>query len=131
MAHVGSLLPGKRGFPICDLAENPNYSFTGDDITEEDGKTFVQHALDVVAEKGDLSMDQAFMIEVWRAPIDIWRFSWMYNLPIAEVKKMVHWLLEETILNAPAQREENPAPIESSPLENPLLSGNLSDEELE
>ena len=117
IAHLKALMPGKRGFPICDLAENPNFYFTSDDITEENGKTYVEHALEVITEKGDLSMDQAFVIEVWRGPIDLWRFAWMYNLPVGEVRKMVHWLLKEEILAVPTQREENPAPIESAPLE--------------
>ncbi len=117
MSHLRGLLPGKRGFPICDLAENPNFYFTSDDITEENGSAFVEHAVEVITDKGDLSMDQAFVIEVWRGPIDLWRFAWMYNLPVVEVRKMVHWLLKEEILAVPTQREENPAPIESAPLE--------------
>lgn len=106
LAHLTSFLPKQRGFPICDLVENDNYYFTPEDITPEDGKIYVDSALDIIAEQGQLSMDQAFMVEVWRAPIDQWRFAWMYRLPIAEVKKMVHWLITEGLLNVPQQRSE-------------------------
>lgn len=123
MAHLTSLLPGRRGFPVCDLVENDNYYFTGEDLTPEEGKVFVENALDIVADQGELSMDQAFAIEVWRGPIDQWRFSWMYKLPLAEVRKMVHWLITEGILRVPKQRPENEPPIESAPPSNGTIPG--------
>ncbi len=123
IAHLTSFLPGTRGFPVCDLVNNDNYWFTENDLTPEEGKIFVEHALDVVAEQGDLSMDQAFAIEVWRGPIDQWRFAWMYNIPLAEVRKMVHWLITEGVLQVPQQRSEDDAPIESHPPRNGSLPG--------
>ena len=118
LSHLTSFMPKQRGFPICDLVEHDNYYFTSDEITESDGKVYVESALDIVAENGKLSMDQAFMVEVWRGPIDQWRFAYMYNLPLAEVKKMVHWLISEGVLGVPRQRPENEPPIESAPPSN-------------
>lgn len=118
MAHLTSFLPGQRGFPICDLVNQENFFFTQEEITETDGKIYVERALDIINEKGQLSMDQAFMVEVWRGPIDQWRFAWMYNLPLDEVKKMVRWLIKEGVLNVPRQRPENEPPIEVMPLSN-------------
>lgn len=118
MAHLGSFLPGQRGFPICDLVDQENFYFTSDDITENDGKIFVENALDVISDRGQLSMDQAFAVEVWRGPIDQWRFAWMYNVPLSEVKKMVRWLITEGVLTVPKQRPEDEPPIEVAPPSN-------------
>ena len=122
LSHLMNFLPKQRGFPICDLVENDNYYFTSDEITPEDGKVYVESALDVIAESKKLSMDQAFIVEVWRGPIDQWRFAYMYNLPLPEVKKMVHWLITEGMLNAPRQRPQNEPPIESAPPSNGEMS---------
>ncbi|MCE2502783.1 MAG: hypothetical protein J4G05_01805 [Chlorobi bacterium] len=118
MAHLPSFLLGQRGFPICDLERQENFFFTREDIIENDGKVFVERALDVIAEKEQLSMDQAFLIEVWRGPIDQWRFAWMYNLSLEDVKDMVQWLIKEGILHVPKQRPENQPPIEVMPSSN-------------
>ena len=118
MAHLTSFLPGQRGFPICDLVNQENFFFTQEEITENDGKIFVERALDIIAEKEQLSMDQAFVVEVWRGPIDQWRFAWMYNLPLDEVKNMVRWLIKEGVLSVPKQRPENQPPIEVTPPSN-------------
>ncbi len=111
-SHISSFLPKKRGFPICDLTESANYHFVGDDITDENGKVHLETALDVVAQQRTLAMEQAFVIEVWRAPIDQWRFAWLYKLPLEEVKKMVHWLIGQEILRVPTQRDPNAPMIE-------------------
>ena len=118
MAHLSSFLPGRRGFPICDLVSQDNFYFTSDDITENDGKVYVENALDMIADRKQLAMEQAFAVEVWRGPIDQWRFAWMYNLPLEEVKKMVRWLITEGILDVPKQRPENEPPIEVAPPSN-------------
>ncbi|MCB0712523.1 MAG: hypothetical protein KDD67_09355 [Ignavibacteriae bacterium] len=122
MAHLASFLPGRRGFPICDLVNQENYCFTSDEITENDGSVYVENALDVIADKKQLAMEQAFAVEVWRGPIDQWRFAWMYNLPLEEVKKMVRWLITEGILSVPKQRPENEPPIEVMPPSNGIAS---------
>lgn len=112
VSHLPSFLPKKRGFPICDLQENDNYHFVGTDITDDNGKIHLETALDVVAEGRTIAIDQAFVVEIWRAPIDIWRFAWLYKAPLKDVRDMVRWLIQQEVLLVPAQREENPPPIE-------------------
>lgn len=112
LAFLPDFLPNRRGFVICDLVDQPNYYFTIDDISGEEGSGFLDAALSVVKAEGKISMDQAFVVEVWRAPIDQWRFAYLYNQPLAEVKKMVQWLLGEEILKDPSQRQEEESSVE-------------------
>jgi len=107
LSFLPDLLPNRRGFVICDLIDNPNFYFTVDDIGAENGSAYLDAALQIVRNEGKLSMDQAFVVEVWRAPIDQWRFAYMYKQPLADVKRMVGWLLEEEILTPHV--EEGPA----------------------
>lgn len=104
LGYLNDLLPKRRGFLICDLAEQQNLIFSQQSITHDEGKLMLNAALDVVAAKGRLTMDQAFMVELWRAPIDIWRFTYMYGVSLDEAKRMVLWLISEgaLLLAAPA-----------------------------
>lgn len=114
LGYLPDLLPNRRGFLICDLVDNPNYYFTINNITAEDGSAYLDAAIEIVKNEGRLSMDQAFVVEVWRAPIDQWRFAYMYRQPLDEVKQMVQWLVTEGILTLPAEREKEENPPESS-----------------
>lgn len=107
LSFLPELLPNRRGFMICDLLDNPNYYFTPDDITPEEGRGFSDAALEIVKANRPLTLDQAFVVEVWRAPIDQWRFSYNYDVPLSETKRIVQWLLEEGILihNRAGRRE--------------------------
>ncbi len=104
LGYLNDLLPKRRGFLICDLVEQQNLIFSEQSITPDEGKLMLNAALDVVAAKGRLTMDQAFMVELWRAPIDIWRFTYMYGVSLDEAKRMVLWLISEgaLLLAAPA-----------------------------
>ena len=117
LSYLPDLLPNRRGFAICDLIEHQNFYFTVDNITAEDGSPFLDAALAIVKNEERISMEQAFVVEVWRAPIDQWRFAYMYGVPLEQVKKMVGWLIAEGILSAPAQRadEEEAGQIQSGP----------------
>ncbi len=107
LAFLNDLLPNKRGFLISHLNNEQNpFFFSAQNITADDGQVAVDAALDVVKANGQLTMDQAFMIEVWRAPIDIWRFAYIYKIPLEEVKKMVGWLVSEGMLVVTAPEEE-------------------------
>lgn len=116
LGYLPDLLPNRRGFVICDLVDNPNYFFTVDDIGAENGSAYLDAALSIVKSEGKLSMDQAFVVEVWRAPIDQWRFAYMYRQPLDEVKTMVQWLLSEEILTPHGAEEEQTEDQESSEL---------------
>jgi hypothetical protein len=107
IGFLPELLPKRRGFLICDLAEQQNFFFTEESITAEEGKIFLDAALDIVRENGQLSMEQAFVIEAWRAPIDQWRFAYNYGVPLDQVKRMVLWLLAEGILLLPPEEAQD------------------------
>ena len=117
VAYLLDLLPKRRGFLICDLTEHQNYFFTAEQIPE-DGRALVDAALEIVQNNGQLSIDKAFMVEVWRAPIDIWRFAYMYNQPVDTVRDLVHWLLQEEILRLPMPDE--PEADDATPAEGEL-----------
>ncbi len=98
LAFLPDLLPKGRGFPICDLVDNPNFYFTTQNIAADDGSPLLDAALAIARNNGKLEMYQAFLVEIWRAPIDQWRFAWMYEQPLARVKEMVQWMITEEIL---------------------------------
>lgn len=108
------LLPKGRGFPICDLVTQQNFYFTQNDITSDNGVPYCDAALEAIKHEIKIRMDQAFIIEIWRAPIDQWRFAYMYNMPLDTVKEMVLWLLNEGILEFPKQEEGLSEAIEAS-----------------
>lgn len=114
LSFLQELLPKRRGFLICDLAEHQNFVFSQNNISPEDGQPVVNASLDIIAAKRKLSLDKAFMIEVWRAPIDQWRFAYMYNVPLAEVKTMVIWLLREGLLRLTPESDEEAGGEEQS-----------------
>jgi hypothetical protein len=133
IGYLPELLPKRRGFLICDLAEQQNFFFTQESITPEDGKIFLDAALDIVHQNGQLAMEQAFVIEAWRAPIDQWRFAYNYRVPLDQVKRMVLWLLAEGILLLPPEEQEEPQQDEESQdddaQEGMTISGDNDDEE--
>lgn len=106
LGYLADLLPNRRGFAICDLVDNQNFYFTTDHIGRENGSAYLDAALALVRREERISMEQAFVVEVWRAPIDQWRFAYMYRLPLDQVKLMVQWLLSEEILTLKPEHEE-------------------------
>ncbi len=109
LAFLPELLPNRRGFLICDLVNEQNVYFTAENITAEDGSPYLDAAISIVKNEGKLSMDQAFVVEVWRAPIDQWRFAYLYRQPLQDVKAMVAWLIAEGILTLPQRESESEA----------------------
>jgi hypothetical protein len=105
IGFLADLLPNKRGFLICDLVEHENYDFSAANISEE-GKMFFDASLEIVRNNGKLTLAQAFIVEVWRAPIDQWRFAYMYNIALESVKELVQWMLSEELLLRTMSKEE-------------------------
>jgi hypothetical protein len=105
IGFLADLLPNKRGFLICDLARHENYDFSAANISEE-GKMFFDASLEIVRNNGKLTLAQAFIVEVWRAPIDQWRFAYMYNIALESVKELVQWMLSEELLVRTMSEEE-------------------------
>lgn len=113
LSFLPDLLPKGRGFPICDLVDNPNFYFTTQNIAADDGSPLLDAALAIARSAGKLEMYQAFLVEVWRAPIDQWRFAWIYKQPLNTVKEMVQWMISEEILVQVAEDEEGFDPSQS------------------
>jgi hypothetical protein len=105
IGFLADLLPNRRGFLICDLVRQENYDFSAANISDE-GKIYFDAALEIVRNNGKLSLAQAFIVEVWRAPIDQWRFAYMYNIALESVKELVQWLLAEELLLKTLPEEE-------------------------
>lgn len=106
LGYLADLLPNRRGFAICDLVDHQNFYFTTDHIGSENGSPYLDAALALVRREQRITMEQAFVVEVWRAPIDQWRFAYLYKLPLDQVKLMVQWLLSEEILTLRPESEE-------------------------
>lgn len=110
LAFLPDLLPKGRGFLICDLVGQQNFNFGVENITQDEGVGVLDAAMEILRANGRLGLYQAFLIEVWRAPIDQWRFAWMYTIALESVKEMVIWLVSEGILTLPHSNEHQVGP---------------------
>lgn len=103
-----SLLPEMitegRGFPICDLSTQPNYFFSYKNFNAEEIKPLIDAVQQRIEDKVDVSPKEVFLMEIRRAPIDVWRFAYFYRLPIQEVKRYAAELVEDGVLRT-ASRE--------------------------
>lgn len=122
LAYLPDLLPRGRGFLICDLTKQPNLWFGAESITREEGVGLLDASINLVRDSGRISMEQAFVVEAWRAPIDVWRFAWMYNRPLDEVKALAAWLVGEGVLLLPETLEAMAAAEEEARSENREVS---------
>lgn len=107
LSFLPDVLPKGRGFVICDLVNQQNFNFAVENITPEDGTGLLDAAMEIVKANGKLQLHQAFLIEIWRAPIDQWRFAWLYNVSLDVVKEMVIWMISEHILTLPSAEPES------------------------
>lgn len=92
------LLKKNRGFPICDLQNNDNYFFTETQMFEKEAKLFVETVQQMFRGKKPMTVEQTLVLEISSAPIDIWRFSYKYNLDVERAKQAVKNLSEERLL---------------------------------
>jgi hypothetical protein len=95
-----------RGFPICDLVREQNFYFSLKSLNAEEAKPFVDAAVSAVETGERLSLAQMLMLEIRRAPIDVWRFAYLYRLPVAEAKKTALQLIQDGLLKHGSTREE-------------------------
>jgi hypothetical protein len=95
-----------RGYPICDLLTEQNFYFSSKSFNAEEAKPYVDAAVALFEGRKELSIEQAFMLELRRAPIDIWRFAYMYGLPVAAVKTAALKLIHDGLLKAASSRDE-------------------------
>ncbi len=93
-----TLLSKTRGFPICDLMERDNYFFTETQMQAEESKAMLDSAIERFKNKKALTTEQALVLEISQAPIDIWRFAYRHGLPLKRVKKAADILVEDGVL---------------------------------
>ena len=91
--HVSlDLLPqfidNKNGFPICDLIEQSNFWFIVEHIKPK-GMEQLKTILEKFNKGQQLENTELFLLEISQAPMDIWHFSYKYELSIKTVKAMV------------------------------------------
>jgi len=72
---------GSGPFPICELEQCDNYFFTTRHI-KPNGAAALSGILERAARQLELSVSEALMFEILKAPIDIWHFCYRYDVPI-------------------------------------------------
>lgn len=87
-----------RGFPICDLQQYQNYYFTIGHIHSEEALPYVEAAQQKMEDNVPLDPAEVFILELRRAPLDVWRFAYNYQLPLKLALKAVHQLLDDGLL---------------------------------
>ncbi|MCS6807292.1 MAG: hypothetical protein RML40_00525 [Bacteroidota bacterium] len=95
-----------RGFPICDLITQTNFFFSIKSFNAEEIKPVIDAILQRIEDKHELSMKEILLMEIRRAPIDIWRFAYFYRLPVAEVKQMIIEFVDDGLLRHASSRED-------------------------
>lgn len=81
LTFLPALQAGGKGFPICELAFHDNYYFTGKHV-KPTGIEAMPRIL-ARAERGEeLSVGEVLMIEILRAPLDLWHFCYRYGVPL-------------------------------------------------
>ena len=106
MALLPDIMRSNRGFPICDLVAVPNFYFTHLHVRGEEAKPYIE-ALRLRLENGEeLGIPELFMLELTTEPIDVWRFAYLYRIPVHTVKQAVMQLVEDELLVYTPTREE-------------------------
>ena len=106
IALLPDIMRSNRGFPICDLVNVPNFYFTHLHVRGEEARPYLE-ALRMRLEKGEeLGVPELFMLELTQEPIDIWRFAWLYRVPVNRVKQAVMQLVEDELLVYTPTRDE-------------------------
>lgn len=106
MGLLPEMLHEARGFPICDLTTQANFFFSIKNFHAEEIKPVIDAILQRMEDKVDVSPKELFLMEIRRAPIDVWRFAYFYRLPVADVKRLAAELVEDGLLRYASSREE-------------------------
>lgn len=77
-----------NGFPICDLENVENYWFTHKHI-KPNGKLKFETINIKIESDEELELEELLLYEIVQNPIDIWHFSYRYNLSIKKVKEKI------------------------------------------
>ncbi|MCU0427603.1 MAG: hypothetical protein MUF71_18480 [Candidatus Kapabacteria bacterium] len=106
MGLLPEMVREQRGFPICDLTTEANFFFSIKNFNAEEIKPLIDAILQRMEDKIDVSAKEILLMEIRRAPIDVWRFAYFYRVPVADVKRMVAELVDDGLLRYAASREE-------------------------
>lgn len=106
MALLPDVLRSNRGFPICDLVELPNFYFTHKHVRGEEARPYLE-AVRLRLENGEeLGVPELLLLEISQEPIDIWRFAYLYRIPVGLAKQAVQQLVEDEMLVYTPTRDE-------------------------
>ena len=94
-----------NGFPICDLIDEPNYWFSPKHIKPKGTEKFSVIEKKISANK-NLTVDEALLVEVSQAPVDIWHFCYQYNYPVKKAKNIVRNMHRDDLLVHLTERED-------------------------
>ena len=92
------MLEHSRGFPICDLLENDNYYFVPGHMVDKESEIMIDSVQKRYREHKSLTVEQTLVLEISISPIDLWHFSYRYNIEIDRAKKAVAVLVDDGIL---------------------------------
>ncbi len=106
MGLLPEILHEARGFPICDLTTQSNFFFSIKNFNAEEIKPMIDAIVHRMGNKVDVSAKELLLMEIRRAPIDVWRFAYFYRVPVQDVKLIVAELVEDGVLRYAADRED-------------------------
>jgi hypothetical protein len=95
-----------RGFPICDLTTQPNFFFSIKNFNAEEIKPLVDAVMQRMENNVEMSVKEILVMEIRRAPIDVWRFAHLYNVPVEQVKAAALDLVDDGLMRRAETREE-------------------------
>jgi hypothetical protein len=98
MGLLPELIQEDRGFPICDLQKETNFYFTGKHLNGEEAKPYIDAVVSRFENDVELDLKEGLVLEIRRAPIDIWRFAYLYEVPLNVAKDAAMRLLYDNIL---------------------------------
>lgn len=95
----------KNGFPICDLIGQENYWFCDRHIKPK-GAEALSELLPNIDGNFKFEPDILFLYEMSMAPIDIWHFSYKYDLTVNSVKALIDELVYKDWIVHLSERED-------------------------
>jgi hypothetical protein len=100
------ILHDGRGYPICDLVNEPNFYFSVKSFDAEEIKPYIDAVIARNEAGSELTLEQVFAMEVRRAGIDVWRFAYDYKLPVEACKKAALKLIQDGLMMRGLSRDD-------------------------
>ena len=93
---LGFFVANSNGFPICDLINEPNFWFCSKHLKPKATEKFSLIEQKISANK-NLTADEALLVEISQACMDIWHFCYQYKYPVEKAKKMFYGVEVKTL----------------------------------